>query len=120
MKIKTITTTVLASCFLVCILILADLNGKFSGVLTAPDGNQYPLTYNFKIDGAKLTGSLETPQGEVPLDSGKVSGNVVVFSVTVQGTTFPNKGTYYTEGDSVGMDVDFMGTKTHTTLKRAK
>jgi hypothetical protein len=120
MKRKILTTALLASCFVICIAIFADLNGKFSGVLNAPDGNQYPLTYNFKVDGDKLTGTLETPQGAVPIDSGKVSGNNMTFSVTVQGQAYPHKGIFYNQADSIGMDVDFAGTKTHTTLKRAQ
>jgi hypothetical protein len=120
MKGKFLTTILLASCFLVCIAIIADLNGKFSGVLNAPDGNQYPLTYDFKVDGSKLTGTLETPQGAVPIDSGKVNGNIFSFSVTIQGNAYRQKGIYYDQADSVGLDVDFAGTKTHTTLKRAQ
>jgi hypothetical protein len=119
MKRKILTTTLLAGCFFVCLAIFADLNGKFSGVLNAPDGNQYPLTYNFKVDGDKLTGTLETPQGVVSIDSGKVSGNNMAFSVTVEGMAYAHKGIYYDKADSIGMDVDFAGTKTHTTLKRA-
>jgi hypothetical protein len=118
MKRRILPIALLASCFFVCLVIFADLNGKFSGVLNAPDGNQYPLTYNFKVDGNKLTGTLGTPQGVVSIDSGKVSGNNMAFSVTVEGAVYAHKGIYYDKADSIGMDVDFAGTKTHTTLKR--
>ena len=98
--------------------IFADLSGKWSGVLNAPDGNQYPLAYTFKVDGSKLSGSLEVNGMSVPVDSGIVKGNDFKFSVTVDNTAFPHTGKYYAAGDSVGVDVDFMGTKTHATLKR--
>ncbi|MDP9046770.1 MAG: glycoside hydrolase, partial [Bacteroidota bacterium] len=98
--------------------VIADMNGKWSGVLNAPDGNQYPLAYTFKIDGNKLTGTLETTGISVPIDSGSVSGNNIKFSVTVDGRAYAHWGKYYAGADSVGMDVDFAGTKTHTTLKR--
>lgn len=122
MKRKLLTTVVLLCCFAaVCIAaVIADMNGKFSGTLNAPDGNQYPLTYTFTVDGDKLSGNLDTSQGVVSLDSGKVSNNVMTFSVTVEGRAYAHKGTYYAQGDSIGMDVDFAGTKTHTKLQRAK
>ena len=103
---------------MVCLAAIADLSGKWTGVLKAPDGNEYPLSYVMKIDGDKLTGTLNTPQGEVPLDKGKTDGTNFSFSVTVSGMDFPATGKYYAAGDSVAMDVDFQGTKTHTQLKR--
>jgi len=119
MKRKILTTIVLLSFFAVCVAaVIADLNGKWGGVLNAPDGNQYPLAYTFKIDGNKLSGTLEVNGMAVPLDSGMVDGDKVKFSVTVGGNAYPHAGKYYAAGDSVGMDVNFMGTKAHTTLKR--
>ncbi len=121
MKRKSLITLVLLCSFAICLAaVIADMNGKFSGTLTDSEGNQYPLTYTFKVDGDKLTGSVETPVGNASIDSGKVSGNVMTFNVTVQGTLYPNKGTYYAQGDSVGMDVEIQGAKAHTTLQRAK
>jgi hypothetical protein len=98
--------------------VLADLNGKWSCVLNAPTGDQYPINYVFKVDGSKLTGTLETNGETVSIDSGKVKGDSVFFSITYQGRPFPHKGKYYSQGDSVGMDVDFGSAKAHATLKR--
>jgi hypothetical protein len=121
MKRKILTTALLICCVAVCLAaVIADLNGKWSGVLNAPDGNQYPLTYSFKVDGSKLTGTLEVNGTSVPLDSGRVSGNDIKFSVTVEGMAYPHAAKYYSAGDSVAVDVNFAGTKTHTTLKRAQ
>ena len=121
MKRKILTTLVLACCIAVCIAaVIADLNGQWSAVFNAPDGNQYPLTYTFKVDGDKLTGTLETSGMSVPIDSGKVDGENVSFSVTIQGMAYAHKGKYYSAADSIGMDVTFEGGKGHTTLTRAK
>jgi hypothetical protein len=119
MKRKALFTILLLSCFAVGMAaIFADLNGKWTGVLNAPDGNQYPLAYTFKVDGDKLSGALEVNGMSVPLDSGMVKGNDFKFSVTVESNAYPHTGRYYAAGDSVALDVNFMGTKTHTTLKR--
>jgi len=96
------------------------MNGKFSGDLIGPDGNDHALSYTFKVDGDKLTGSVQNQEGSVPIDSGKVSDNNMTFSISIDGGTFPHKAKYYAQGDSVGLDVNFGGAKAHATLQRAK
>ena len=96
------------------------MSGQWASVFNAPDGNAYPLTYTFKIDGDKLTGTLEVAGSSIPIDSGKVSGQNLSFSVNAQGTTYSHKGIYYPAADSIGMDVTFDGNKQHSTLKRPK
>ena len=119
MKRRIFTTTALLCCFMVCFAIVADLTGKWTGSLKAPDGNEYPLTYNFKTDGAKLTGTGESPQGTIDITDGKVSGNDFSFTISVGGVDIKNTGKFYPEADSVGMDIDYQGMKMHATLKRA-
>ena len=34
---------------MVCFAIVADLAGKWTGSLKTPDGNEFPLTYNFHV-----------------------------------------------------------------------
>lgn len=121
MKRKLLSTTLLAGCFIVCVAAFADLSGAWKGVLKGPDGVEYQLSYAIKIDGDKLTGTLELPQvGLVPLDKGKTDGTNFSFSVTVDNTEYPATGKYIAAGDSVSMDVNFEGTKTHATLTRPK
>ena len=119
MKRKIFTTVALVCCIMVCFAIVADLAGKWTGTLKTPDGNEIPLTYNFKVDGDKLTGTAESPSGQVPIDSGKVSGNDFTFKVTVDGADYRHTGKLYAEADSIGLDIDFSGQKLHTTLKHA-
>jgi hypothetical protein len=35
----------------------ADVTGAWKGEVKGPDGDSFPLTFNFKQDGAKLTGT---------------------------------------------------------------
>ena len=121
MKKKIFTTIALLCFFAVCIAaVIANVSGQWAATFNAPDGNAYPLTYTFKVDGDKLTGTLETSGMTAPIDSGKVSGENVSFSVTVQGVTYSHKGKYYNPADSVGLDVTFDGNKGHITLTRPK
>ncbi len=117
MKMKIFTTTALMCCFMVCLAIAADLTGKWVGTIKTPDGNDIPLNYTFKVDGNKLTGTADTPQGSMPVDDGKINGNDFTFKVTVDGTDYSHTGKLY--ADSCGLDIDFGGQKIHTTLKRA-
>ena len=118
MKIKIFTTTALVCCFVVCFAIIADLSGKWTGSLHAPDGNDYPLNYNFKVDGDKLTGTGESQQGTVPITDGKVSGTDFSFTIDAGGVALKNTGKFYAEADSCGLDMDYNGIKMHATLKR--
>ena len=113
-------TTLVLCCFSICVAFIADLNGQWTGVFNAPDGSQYPLNYTFKVDGDKLTGTLDVAGSTVPIDSGKVVGNNVSFTINVQGTLYTHKGVYVNGADTLGIDVTFDGNKAHTVLKRAK
>jgi len=81
----------------------ADVTGTWKGEVSTPDGNTFPLTYTFKQDGTKLTGTVLSPQGdELPLDKGKVEGDKISFSVKVDmngGTVFSSEGTI--NGDEI-------------------
>jgi hypothetical protein len=71
---------------LMCILSLpafgADVDGKWIGNVTTPNGD-LPVTFTFKADGAKLTGSTLGFDGmEVPISDGKVDGKNIMFKVS--------------------------------------
>ena len=103
----------------------ADVTGTWKGDVSTPDGNSFSLTYHFKQDGTKLTGTVLSPQGdELPLQNGKVDGTKISFSVKVDmngGTVFSSEGTINgdeivlkTKADSGDMDMPAM------TIKRQK
>jgi len=118
MKRKTFTTILLSCCFIVCLAAaFADLNGKWVGKINTPDGNSLDVAYTFKVDGEKLTGTANSPMGDISVDNGKIKGDEFSFTVNVQGTDYPHKGKVY--ADSCGVDIDFGGNQSHFTLKRA-
>jgi len=103
--------------FLLVFFTFADLNGRWTGTIRTPEGNEIQAVYNFKVDGDTLTGTAESPEGVVSIDNGKVSGDNFSFKVTVDGNDYPHSGTVYK--DSCSLDVDFGDQKVHTTLLRA-
>src|ERR1700754_1454076 len=87
---------------LICLAVVADLNGKWGGILKTPGGDM-PVTYTFKVDGKKLTGEAANEQGSIPINEGKVDGKNFTFTVEYNGTVLKNVGKYY--GDSVTVDI---------------
>ncbi|OOQ59214.1 glycoside hydrolase [Mucilaginibacter pedocola] len=118
MKRKITITALLSLCFMVAFAAFADLNGKWAGTLSTPDGQALDVSYNFKVDGEKVTGTATSPMGEVSVDDGKIKGDAFTFKVNVSGNDYPHSGKVY--ADSVAMDVDFGGASSHFVLKRAK
>jgi hypothetical protein len=113
MKRRIFTTIALVCCFMV----IADLSGKWSGMLRTPDGNDLKIIYIFKVDGNTLTGTAQGDGDATPIDSGKISGDNFTFSVTnPTGMVFKHTGKVYK--DSIGMDIEFGGNKLHSTLTR--
>jgi hypothetical protein len=120
MKRKIFTTALLSCCFMVCLAaaVFADLNGKWTGNLTMADGNSFAVTYTFKVDGEKLTGTAESPQGDVTIEDGKIKGDDFSFNVNVNGMEIPHNGKVY--ADSVSMNLKISENNAHFTLKRVK
>ncbi len=60
----------------------ADLTGDWTAQVGGPDGNGMAITFHFKQDGSKLTGSIDGPQGDpMPISEGKVDGDKISFTV---------------------------------------
>ena len=56
--------------------------------------NPISLTYAFKQDGEKVTGTVTTPHGQaIPLSDGKIAGDKVTFYVQVDMGGTPAKFT---------------------------
>jgi len=68
---------------LLAVAMAADISGKWTGDMPGRGGDTTATTFTFKVDGEKITGSMTGPQGDVPLQEGKVSGSQVSFSTTL-------------------------------------
>jgi hypothetical protein len=120
MKTKALLATALVCCFVVCLAAtIADVNGKWKGTFTGPDGNPIDVYYNIKVDGDKLIGDATAQDITIKIDSGKVNGNDFKFSIkNPEGVVIPHIGKYFAQGDSISMNADYQGYKMHSTLKR--
>jgi hypothetical protein len=102
------------------IAVAADITGTWTGAMRGPDGNaDFQLSFTFRQDGAKFTGTVQGPQGEpIPITDGKLDGDKLTFTVSFNGMTISHEGTV--SGDEIKMtsksDQGFGG---EVTLKRA-
>jgi hypothetical protein len=62
----------------------ADVTGKWTGDVPGRGGEATPSTFTFKADGEKLTGSMTGPQGDVAIQDGKISGDNLSFTTTLE------------------------------------
>ena len=61
----------------------ADVTGKWTAQVPGRGGETRETTFNFKVDGEKLTGTMSGMQGEIPISDGKVKGDEISFVVTM-------------------------------------
>lgn len=60
----------------------ADVNGKWVAQVPGRQGQTREQTFNFKVDGDKLTGTVSGMQGETSISDGKINGDEISFSQT--------------------------------------
>ncbi|MFB9843131.1 hypothetical protein [Mucilaginibacter ginsenosidivorans] len=116
MKRKIFITAALLCFFMAAYAMFADINGKWSAMLKGPDGNEFPITYTFKSDGATLTGTVTSAIGTFDISDGMVKGDSLWFTANINTMKIKNKGRYYANGDSISLHVG--ARSTHTTLTR--
>ena len=59
----------------------ADVNGKWVAQVPGRGGQTRETTFNFKAEGAKLTGTVSGMQGDQPISDGKINGDEISFLV---------------------------------------
>ena len=97
----------------------ADVSGKWKASFTTPDGQQRENTFDFKVNGDKLTGTVASAMGEVPIQDGKVSGDEISFSVTRNFGGNDVKILYKVSDDQIQLKVEAGERKFEMTAKRA-
>lgn len=70
-----------------------DVTGTWTSTAKGDNGEDFVLTFIFKQDGAKLTGSVTGPQGNaIDISDGTVDGDKVSFKVSFNGATINHDG----------------------------
>jgi hypothetical protein len=83
MKIKFLLVGIVVLLALVGSALAADVTGKWVAQVEGRQGT-VENTFNFKVDGTKLTGTMDTGRGESEISEGKVDGDVISFVIVRQ------------------------------------
>lgn len=108
-----------ASALMVAGAMAADLTGKWAGKMETPNGAR-DVTYTFKQDGEKLTGSVPGRDSETPITEGSVKGDDVSFAV-VRSFNGQERKTTYTgkvSGDELKLKFQMRGEDRELVLKK--
>ena len=76
----------------------ADFNGKWTADVPGRNGTQ-PVTFDFKVSGAALTGKVTTARGDSDISDGKVDGDTITFTQTMNMNGNDMKMTYTGKAD---------------------
>jgi opacity protein-like surface antigen len=102
----------------------ADVTGKWIAQVPGRDGQTRETTYNFKADGATLTGTMSGFQGgnDINITDGKVDGDKIAFVVKLEfnGNAVEMKYSGVLAGDEIKMKRTTQRGEQEFTAKRAK
>ena len=62
----------------------ADFSGKWVAQMPGRDGQTHDVTFTFKADGETLTGTVSGRNGDVEISDGKINGDQISFSQTME------------------------------------
>jgi hypothetical protein len=81
----------------------ANVTGKWIAADKDPDGNPSTITYVFKQEGTRLTGTVAIPADNANISSGKVEGDNVSFVAVFSFGAITHTGTVH--GDEITLTV---------------
>ena len=81
----------------------ADVTGKWTAQVPGRGGQTREATFNFKVDGNTLTGTVSGRGGDTPISDGKIDGDTVSFTQTMEfnGNTMKLQYKGTVSGDSI-------------------
>lgn len=99
----------------------AEVDGRWTGTMETPMG-AVPLTFTFKADGDKLTGSMVGMEGmEIAIANGKVDGDKISYTVTIDfgGMSLEMNYKGVVAGGEITLDMEVFGMPFSLVVKKA-
>ncbi|MES2276483.1 MAG: hypothetical protein V4592_10695 [Bacteroidota bacterium] len=107
----------LFSALLIVTVCYADtVSGKWSGTIAL----LYDVTVSMKEDNGKVSGTVTTEIGEIPLKDGVINGSDITFKPFSYNGIAVSYVKGKVDGDKMDVIVGFQGTSFKGTLKRVK
>jgi hypothetical protein len=117
-KMKKALFTVLVVLFAIVAANAQKIDGKWKTSFESPQGAM-ELTYTFKTDGDKITGSIASEFGDMELTNVKINGDEISYVLDMMGNPITQKGKI--EGDVIKLAMDTPdGQKIEMTLKKVQ
>src|SRR5688572_882657 len=87
------------------VALASNVDGKWVAQVPGQGGQTREVTFNFKAEGGKLTGTVSGRQGDTPISDGTVKGDDISFTQTfeVQGNSIKLTYTGKVSGDEIKM-----------------
>lgn len=83
----------------------ADVAGKWVAQVPGRGGQIQDVTFNFKVNGDQLSGTITSPRGETEISDGKVEGDSISFAQMLNFNGNEMKITY--KGKVAGDEIKF-------------
>ncbi len=99
-----------AACFMSVAAFAADPSGSWKWTVEF-NGQSFDSAAKIEVKDGKLTGTLTSPMGEIPITDGTFKDGVVVFTLTRErdGNKFVIKYQGKVDGDTITGSIDFPG-----------
>lgn len=81
MRSRTFALSAVLIALLATAALAADVSGKWKAEFKTPDGQTFESTFDFKVGGGTLTGTVSSPMGESAISEGTVNGDEIAFVV---------------------------------------
>jgi len=80
----------------------SDVTGKWVGSVDTPNG-ALELTYELKTEGEAVNGTVATSMGTLPINNGKLVGDVFTFDVVFEAMTIKHECKVSAAGDEIAI-----------------
>jgi hypothetical protein len=94
-----------------------DVAGKWKASIDGPNGAM-EITFDLKVDGAKVTGKAISETGEVPITEGTLDGDKICFTVESDQVKVVHKGTI--AGNEMRLKVEMGDNTTEVVAKKVE
>ena len=101
---KKVLLTAIIALFAVISSNAEGISGKWKSTFEGPQGSM-ELTFNFKVDGEKLTGTISSEMGDIEITNGKVKGNEFSYQIDAMGNLMTQKGKLDGEVIKISMEM---------------
>ncbi|HCN82549.1 MAG TPA: hypothetical protein DIT07_02870 [Sphingobacteriaceae bacterium] len=103
-------------CCIVAVCFASTVAGRWGGTI----GGLFDVTVHIKEDNGKITGTVLSQIGEIPLSDGKITGNDIVFKEQTYNGIAISSIKAKIAGDKMDVTVNFQGQDLQGTLNRLK